>query len=198
VTRKAGAALVLALGGAFAGCGGRPAAPSSAPEASAASSAAASAAPIAKPSSSSVPIQFNASKVGSKYIYLTKQKGNRRVYILRADSESGEYSGQNTGRSNFASPHITFFGDGGKRLVADAPLGTVVEKERSVLMSGGVKARSQDGMTLSSDTLRYNDQTEIAHGEGDVDVVFPQGEELRGQTIDWDLRTGHIDVTGAR
>jgi len=190
---------VLAVAaGALAACGGHAVTPAGTPEPSPGPSAAASATPAANPTSSSVPIQFKASKVGSKYINVTKQQGNRRVYILRADSESGEYSGLNTARSNFANPHVTFFGEHGKRLVADAPLGTAVEKERTVLMSGGVKARSQDGMRLSSDTLRYDDQTQIVHGEGNVDIVFPEGEELRGQAVDWNLRTGHMDVTGAR
>jgi len=30
-----------------------------------------------------------------------------------------------------------------------------------------------------------------------VDVVFPQGEELRGATLDWNLLSGHINVAGA-
>ena len=95
---------------------------------------------------------------------------------------------------------MTFFQRDGKRIVADAPAGTVVEKDKSVLMSGGVHARTQDGTTLSSDTLRYDDGNEKLHGAGDVVVVSrsPSGrEELRGETFDWNLRDGSIDVLGA-
>jgi len=144
-----------------------------------------------------VPIVLHAHKVGSKYIYLTKQKGNRRVYVLRADAETGQYFGTNTGRSDFVRPHITFYGANGKRLTADAPAGTVVERDKAVRMSGGVTAVDQNGMTLTSDSLRYDDPTEVIHGQGDVVLHSPKGEELRGDSLDWNLRDGHINVSGA-
>jgi LPS export ABC transporter protein LptC len=150
------------------------------------------------PTPTGVPIVLRAHKVGSKYIYLTKQKGNRRVYVLRADAETGQYFGTNTGRSDFVRPHITFYGANGKRLTADAPTGTVVERDKAVRMSGGVIAVDQNGMTLTSDSLRYDDPTEVIHGQGDVVLHSPQGEELRGDSLDWNLRDGHINVSGAR
>jgi LPS export ABC transporter protein LptC len=107
------------------------------------------------------------------------------------------YNGASTGRSDLKNPHVVFYGDGGKRLAASAPAGTVVEKDKTMLMTGGVHARSQDGMTLQSDTLRYDEQSQIVHGGGNVVLTFPAGEALRGQTMDWDLRTGHITVAGA-
>ncbi len=166
--------------------GGKPAAaPSESPAAS------------PNPTPSGIPIAMNAHKVGSKYIYLTKQKGNRRVYVLRADAETGQYFGANTGRSDFTRPHITFYGADAKRLIADAPLGTVVERDKTVRMTGGVHAVDQDGMTLESDTLLYDDPTEELHGRGNVVLRSPQGEELRGEALDWNLRDGRINVSGA-
>ncbi len=152
----------------------------------------------ATPASAGVPIEMKSHKVGSKYVVWTKQKQNRKVYVLRADSEVGQYSGAGSGRSSFVNPHVTFYGSDGKRMVADAPLGTVVQKEKSVAMSGGVHALMQDGTRLASRTLRYDDESETMRGEGDVVVDFPSGEQLRGQTLDWNLRSGRIDVAGAR
>lgn len=143
------------------------------------------------------PIGFNANRVGSKYVYFTKQKQNRKVYVLRADSENGQYMGQNTGRTTFVNPHVIFYGQAGKRLVADAPTGTVVERDKTVRMTGGVRATSADGLTLRSDTLRYDDQNDTVHGEGNVVVTTPQGEQLQGETLDWNLRDGAIAVNGA-
>jgi len=182
----------LCLAGALvyaAGCGSQSGEPAATP------SPAASASP-ASATASTPPIQVNAKRLGSKYIFLTKQKGNRIVYVLRADSESGQYFGQDTGRSNFVNPHVTFYGDHGRRLMAIAPAGTVVEKDKTVLMSGGVHARTQNGMLLTSDTLRYDDPDQVVHGVGNVDVRDPQGEELRGSVLDWNLRTGHVNVSG--
>ena len=151
-----------------------------------------------KSSPANVPIEVSSHKIGSKYILLTVQKNNRKSYVLRADSESGRYFGQDSGSSTFVNPHITFYTAAGKRVVADAPAGTVVEKDKTVLMSGGVHARAQDGMTLTSDTLRYDDEGQTAHGAGHVVVTSARGETLQGETVDWNLRDGRIDVTGAR
>ena len=128
---------------------------------------------------------------------MTEQKRNRKVYVLRADEQRAEYFGTDTGRSDFTNPHITFFGQGGHTMVADAPRGTVIEREKSVELSGGVHARTEDGKTLSCDTLRYNDATEMLHGEGNCVVDTPAGEELRGERLDADLHLSTMHMTGA-
>jgi len=189
------------VAGLLAGCASQPSAPKatgaapSRPVPAVSGSPAAGSAP--KAAATAFPIGVSANRVGQRYVYLTKQKKNRKVYVLRADAENGRYFGQDTGRSTFVNPHVTFYGHQGKRLVADAPTGTVVEKDKTVRMSGGVRARSQDGLTLRSDTLRYDDQTDKVHGEGNVTVTSPRGEELQGQTLEWNLRDGSIDVAGA-
>jgi LPS export ABC transporter protein LptC len=143
------------------------------------------------------PVNFHGERVGSRFVYATKQDGARKVYVLRADTVNAVYTGASTGRSNFTNPHVVFYGDAGKRLTADAPAGTVVEKDKTVLMTGGVRARAEDGMTLTSDTLRYDDETQSVHGEGHVIVTFPEGETLQGETVDWNVRDGHISVAGS-
>ncbi len=160
--------------------------------------ATASATPAPAPTATIVPVTLRSKKVGSHYIYLTKQKDNRKVYVLRADSETGQYFGDNTGRSDFVRPHVTFYAKDGSRIVADAPAGTLVEKDKTVNMSGGVHARTEDGKTLASDTMRYNDLTETLYGDGNVVVTTAQGERLEGNALVWNLRDGMLDVTGAR
>ncbi len=149
------------------------------------------------PVASAIPINVSANRVGQRFVFLTKTKGERKLYVLRADGERGHYFGTDTGLSTFMNPHIIFYGRDGKRLVADAPTGTVVEKEKTVRMSGGVRARAQDGMTLHCQTLRYDDETDLVHGVGNVTVISPRGEELQGETLTWNLRDGAIDVAGA-
>ena len=154
--------------------------------------------PAPAPSATTVPVTLRSKKVGQHYIYLTKQKADRKVYVLRADSETGQYFGNNTGRSDFVRPHVTFYAKDGSRIVADAPAGTLVEKDKTVNMSGGVHARAADGKTLASDKMRYNDATETLYGDGNVVVTTPQGERLEGSTLVWNLRDGQLDVSGAR
>jgi hypothetical protein len=159
--------------------------------------AAAKPVPTAKETGDRTPISFVAPRVGDKFIYLTKQRRNRKVYVLRADAEKGQYFGEDTGRSTFVNPHVTFFGSDGKQLTADAPAGVVVEQAKTVLMSGGVHAHTQDGVTLTSDTMVYDDNTQTIHARGNVVMDSAQGSELRGNTLDWSLKTGAVNVSGA-
>ena len=149
-----------------------------------------------RPTPTAVPIRIHSQRVGSKYIYLTEQKKSRVVYVLRADSNTSIRLAEGAGHSTFTLPHVTFY-SGPRTIVADAPLATVEEKDRSVLMSGGTHAKTDNGMTLTSDTLRYDDATERLHGEGHVLVTTPQGTELRGDTLDYDMRTTEMHVTGS-
>lgn len=145
---------------------------------------------------SAVPIRIHSQRVGSKYIYLTEQKKSRIVYKLRADSNTSIRLAEGAGHSTFTVPHVIFY-SGPRTIVADAPLATVEERDRSVLMSGGVHATTDRGMTLTSDTLRYDDANEHLLGEGHVIVTTPQGTELRGDTLDYDMRTTEMHVTGS-
>ena len=159
--------------------------------------ASASAKPHAK--ATVIPIAVVGSGHGGDPFRMTQLRHGQVRYTLIADALRGHYAGADTGTSQLVNPDITFLATGGKRLVAVAPAGTVVEKDKTVLMNGGVHARSQDGMTLASDSLRYDDQSEIVHGQGHVVVTFKSGERLTGDTVDWNLRTGDIEMnTGSK
>jgi hypothetical protein len=187
--RLAAAGLGLALASACA--------PHGTGQTGASGTAAAKPGPTAKETGDRTPISFVAPRVGDKFIYLTKQRRNRKVYVLRADAEKGQYFGEDTGRSSFVNPHVTFFGSDGKQLTADAPAGVVVEQAKTVLMSGGVHAHTQDGVTLTSDTMLYDDNTQTILARGNVVMDSTQGTELRGDILNWSLKTGAVDVSGA-
>jgi LPS export ABC transporter protein LptC len=177
-----------------AGCGGR-SGPSSGASPGAAGAPSPSGSGSATPGHRGAPIKIHSKRIGSKYIYLTEQKRNRVVYVLRADSNTSIRLAEGAGHSEFERPHVIFYGSGKRSLVADSPLATVEERDKSVLMSGGVHTRTDRGMTLASDTLRYDDATERLLGEGHVVVTTPQGEELRGDHLDYDMRTTEMHVT---
>ena len=144
------------------------------------------------------PIAIVGSRHAGQPIRLTQLRDGKIRYTVVADQIRGRYAGADTGSSHLVNPHITFAAANGKQLVAVAPAGTVVEKDKTVLMNGGVSARSQDGMTLASDSLRYDDQTQNVHGDGHVVVTFPRGERLTGETVDWNLRSGEIEMDTGR
>jgi LPS export ABC transporter protein LptC len=151
--------------------------------------------PLGGSGPSAVPITIKERHVGSRFIYLTEQKKNRKVYVIRADSNVSIRLSQGSGHSDFVNPHVTFYENKGT-LVADSPHARAEERDRSILMDGGVHAHNSEGTTLQSDTLRYDDGAETLHGDGNVVIVTAKGEELRGRHFDYDLRTTEMRVTG--
>jgi hypothetical protein len=144
-------------------------------------------------------IKVRSERVGSRYVYLTKRrKDGTRAYVLRSDVNVAESAGEGTGRSEFTNPHIVFSERGGKRLVADAPHAVILVKEKTLLMDGGVHAVTSDGMTLNSDTLRYDETADRLHGRGHVLVTTPRGERLAGDRIDANLRLSEMRITHDR
>jgi lipopolysaccharide assembly outer membrane protein LptD (OstA) len=153
-------------------------------------------APPAKPTATPLAIKVKSHRVGQHYVYLTEQKNDRVVYVLRADSTQAERLAAGTAHSTFVRPHITFHQPGGRTLVAESPVATVDEETKSVVMSGGVHARTHDGLTLTCDELRYEDATERIHGTGHVVLTTPQGERLSGDVIDADSKLDHVQMHG--
>jgi LPS export ABC transporter protein LptC len=163
--------------------------------------AACSSGPKSAPSSSAQPIMLRDISVrdNSRYVYLTeRRRDNSKVYTLRADANVSESAGQGTGRSDFTNPHIIFAERTGETLVADAPRATIFEGRKSIVMSGGVHARTSDGMLLQCDTLTYSEATDRLHGAGDVQVVTPRGERLSGDRIDANLRLSEMQLSHDR
>jgi LPS export ABC transporter protein LptC len=145
---------------------------------------------------SPVPVHVTSSGNGRETV-LTEMKDRRTIYVVRAASfEADTTSGASaTGSGTFAQPRITFIDRDGERTQAAAPKAVLTGDDKSVLMVGGVQARSQDGNVLHCDQLRYDGQTERIHGEGHVEVTTPSGLVLTGDLIDGDSQLKDVKVT---
>jgi lipopolysaccharide assembly outer membrane protein LptD (OstA) len=175
----------LALVVLLAACG-HPAAPPATPSAGPAAPA---------PAATLVPVHIVSSGNGS-YTTLSQIKDRRKIYTIRAlsfvaDTAAGRAA---TGSGTFDQPHITFVDRSGAQTVADAPKAVLTSADKSVLMMGGVQARSQDGNVLSCDRLRYDGTTERIHGDGHVVMRAPAGLALEGDEIDGDARLRNVRV----
>ncbi len=163
------------------GCG-KPAAPPAAP---------ASPPPTATP----LPLHI-VSSGGAGYTTLSEMKHARTIYNVRAKSFVADTTAGHTatGSGEFEQPEITFIDKNGAKTVADAPKAVLTSADKSVLMTGGVQARSQDGNVLSCDTLRYDGTSERIHGDGHVVMRTPAGLTLTGDEIDGDARLANVRV----
>jgi LPS export ABC transporter protein LptC len=156
-------------------------------------------APRSSPTRPPITVRDLSQRVNSQYVYLTKRKKDKsKAYTLRADANVSESAGRGTGRSDFTNPHIIFAGRKGETLVADAPHASIVESRKSIVMTGGVRARTNDGMALQCDTLTYDEGSDRLHGSGHVLVKTPRGERLSGDRIEANLRLSEMQLTHDR
>ena len=156
-----------------------------------------SAAPSSSPNASPVPLHVTSSGNG-RYTTLTEMKRGRRLYTIRATSFVADTTEGDGGNGSFDAPEITFVDRSGGSTVATAPKAVLTGADKSVLMTGGVRARSQDGNVLHCDRLRYDGQSERVHGEGNVRLQTPAGLTLVGDTLDGDARLRNVLVQTKR
>jgi lipopolysaccharide assembly outer membrane protein LptD (OstA) len=147
------------------------------------------------PTPTGLPLHIISSGNGG-YTTLNEMKDRRPIYMVRAktfvaDTTAGHAA---TGNGEFTEPHITFVDKNGAKTVADAPKAVLTSADKSVIMTGGVQARSQDGNVLSCDRLRYDGTTERIHGDGHVVMLTPSGLKLTGDYIDGDARLQNVRV----
>jgi LPS export ABC transporter protein LptC len=185
VAVRAGALALCVL---ISGCSSKPSAPQQPRLGSPSSVATATATPLA--------LRVTSNGSGRGRVVLTERRRGRIVYVLHADANVSDRFAAGTGHSVFTRPHIVFYQEGGKTLTADSPTATVEEQSKTVLMSGGVRAHTQDGIVLTSDELQYDDKNEMIHGRGHVVVTTPRGERLNGDTLDADVQLNHVRVSG--
>lgn len=132
-----------------------------------------------------------------QYTVVTQMKNGRKLFTIRALSFEGstlsDAGGAATGA--FEQPHVTFYDRDGGETIADAPKADLTGADKSVVMTGGVQARTQAGDVLHCDRLRYDGENETIRGEGHVVLAAPNGLTLVGNRIDGDVRLNHVRVT---
>jgi len=151
--------------------------------------------PVPAATASPVPVHVTSSGNG-RYTILTEMKHQRTIYIVRARSFVADTAAGRSaaGNGTFDAPEITFVDRNGARTVADAPKAVLSSADKSVLMTGGVRARSQDGTVLACDRLRYDGNSERIHGDGHVVMQTPAGLTLTGDELDGDARLQNVRV----
>lgn len=153
------------------------------------------ASPAPTPSLTSIHVETQGT--GSTPTTFTAQAHNRRVYMVKARSSIGDRLADGSFVAVLSRPHVTFYDKDGKTLIGDAPKAVVTERTKTITMSGGVTAHTQDGAVLTCDSMTYSGETERVHGEGHVVLLSAQGDRLSGDTLDGDVRLQHVTIRSA-
>jgi hypothetical protein len=145
------------------------------------------------------PVHIETNGDGGQYITVVQRvagpaKQTRIAYALRAASSQADIVGKQS-IATFVEPHVTFFDRQGKPLIADSPQAKITQQDKSVLMSGGVRAQTVDGSVLTCDTLRYDGRTAKLHGAGHVVLASPGGVTLSGNYLEGDVRLDDVRVS---
>ncbi|MBC5815296.1 MAG: hypothetical protein GIW97_02035 [Candidatus Eremiobacteraeota bacterium] len=178
--------LVLFLAG-FCACSPKP------QHASALQTSVPSAAPTA--SNGLPPITVRSHGNANQPVRIVEKQGNRRLYELTAKSTESTLQSQSQFRGTFAQTHVTFYGaTSGATLTGDAPITTVDRAKESVLMQGGVKSHTSEGVVLTCDQLEYDRSTGRLHGTGNVHITSKDGYTLTGGSFTSDLRLTQVHM----
>jgi LPS export ABC transporter protein LptC len=161
-----------------------------------------SASPAPRPGSASatptqVPIHVETRGGNGQYVTIVESMHGRKVYTIRALSGVAQRYGTEQGSGELEQPHVTFVDRSGTTTIADAPKARVFERDKTVVMSGGVHAHTSSGSVLTCDTLTYRGTTERFRGEGHVVLSAPNGLQLGGEHLDGDVKLQDVRVTGA-
>jgi lipopolysaccharide assembly outer membrane protein LptD (OstA) len=155
------------------------------------------ASPTAAPSAAGAlpPITVRSRGNSHQPVRIVEKQGNRLVYELLAASTESSLQSQNQFRGTFSATRVTFYGSTpGSTLTGTAPTTTVDRAKESVLMQGGVKAHTSEGVLLDCDRLQYDRTTGRLLGSGNVRIVSRDGYTLTGGSFTSDLRLTQVHM----
>ena len=198
--RKFFAALILVLAvlgslalGATSGCSPQPppATPSPAPSASAS-------APPPTASGEQQPFKAISRGTGNQPArYTVRNAAGQIVYDVLSTTVVYDRAADGTAVATFSKPDVTFHAKNGTTMLAQAPEAVAHDKDKSVTMTGGVHAKTNDGKVLTCDTLTYDAKHEQIRGAGNVILTNTKSNQVAsGQTLTSDAGFEHVTLSG--
>jgi LPS export ABC transporter protein LptC len=155
------------------------------------------ASPVPSPSPTSTAIALKISGHGTATqpvrIVQTNAKGNRTEYDLLARSyEEGGPQGSYV--ATFKDVTVTFHGKDGSTLTAQGPIAQLDQAANTIRMTGGVRAKTESGTSLTCDRLLYDHATQMIFGTGHVVVIDKQGFRATGSKFRSDISLTHVQM----
>ena len=115
-------------------------------------------------------------------------KGHPSYTVTAATDEA------NNSVHTLSNPHFTLNDGLGHRLVVDAPSATYSKAAKSILMTGGVHAKTHDGSLLTVDRLRVNIGTGKVEGDGHVVLIERDKHRLTAGHIESDISMDEVSL----
>jgi len=130
--------------------------------------------------------------------YTVRNAAGRIVYDVRSTTVVYDRASDGTAVATFAKPDVTFHAKNGLTMLARAPEAVAHDKDKSVTMTGGVHAKTDDGKVLTCDTLTYDAKHEQIRGAGNVVLTNTKSNQVAsGQTLVSDAGFEHVTLSGS-
>ncbi len=141
---------------------------------------------------------------GPVYHISAQGTNGRPVTISNIVSGAAEYTLQAANviyatdlrKGRFSDTTLYFYKGRNARLTVTAPTAVVDEVNHNVMLSGGVRARTASGVTLTSQRMNYDDTTRLLTAMDHVVAVEPGGNMLTGRRAIADLDLQQIRLFG--
>lgn len=162
--------------------------------------AAASDAPSAVASASAAPpikaVSRGSDREPARYI--VRDRSGHIVYDVRSSTVVYDRAADGSSVATFTDPHVVFHARNGT-VAADSPKAVAHDKDKSVVMTGGVHAKTDDGKLLSCSTLTYDAQSQKIVCEGDVVLKNSKtNQTASGERLVTDPDFDHVVLSGGR
>lgn len=136
---------------------------------------------------------------GAPAQYIERNPAGQIVYDVRSPTAVYNKAPDGTGIADFTQPHVIFHASSGRTVVADSPKAVAHDKDKSVEMSGGVRAKTDDGKILTCATLTYDVLHQQIRCEGDVVLTNTKtNQSASGQLLLTDPDFEHVTLSGSR
>lgn len=146
--------------------------------------------PSPSPSSGGLSLKISGHGTAKQPVRFVAQRRSRVQYDLLATSFES-VGAQGSARVSFNNVHVTFHGKDGATLMAQSPQAIVNQITNTIDMEGGVRAKNDNGTSLSCDTLQYDHQTEMIYGTGHVVIMSASGFRATGNSFQSDISLSH-------
>jgi LPS export ABC transporter protein LptC len=131
--------------------------------------------------------------------YIVRNPNGQTMYDVLSSKVFYDRAPDGTAAATFTNPHVTFKSKDGRVVVADSPKAVAHDRDKSVVMTGGVHAKTGDGRVLTCATLTYDERAAQIQCVGDVVLTDTKtNQTATGETLQTDPGFEHVTLSGTR
>lgn len=131
--------------------------------------------------------------------YIVRNPHGQIMYDVKSSTVVYDRASDGTAVATFTMPHITFAAADGRIVVADSPKAVAHDKDKSVVMIGGVRAKTSDNKVLTCTTLTYDEPHAQIQCVGNVVLTDTKtNQTATGETLQTDPGFEHVTLSGSK